>query len=463
MLTKRFLHSFRDVVVVGGGPAGLSILTALKNSPKTSHLECSLIEGSHITKIKEFDDPNYTNRVISLTTKSIKFMQKIGNWNYIDQERIKFYDNLFVVDSQDKDANISFTNDSIDYNPMGAMCEILNVQKSLLLRLDDINSTTENKAEIIENVKVEDIVNPPLNEELDWPIIKLSNGDTIQTRLLIGADGYNSPVRKYAGIESRGWQYDSFGIVSTLTLTTEDFNNVGYQRFLSTGPLGVLPLTDNNATLVWSTKAWLSKILKSVDDDMFKVLVNAALRLDEVDLNYVYKKLEVDPKDTSVIDDINWRLEEMENKKEPSSFWDDDNEIPEVETLLPGSRAMFPLKMSHADTYVAPRVALVGDAAHTIHPLAGQGLNMGQTDVSILIETIEKGIDRGLDIGSTLTLEPYVSNAWPMNHAILGVCDKLHKLFGNDFTPIVAIRGLGMKVFNNLTPIKDMLVKSLSV
>ena len=88
--------------------------------------------------------------------------------------------------------------------------------------------------------------------------------------------------------------------------------------------------------------------------------------------------------------------------------------------------------MSHADTYVAPRVALVGDA-HTIHPLAGQGLNMGQSDVAALVEALEKGIDRGMDIGSTLVLENYVANAWPSNHALLGICDKLHKIFSTDF------------------------------
>ena len=85
--------------------------------------------------------------------------------------------------------------------------------------------------------------------------------------------------------------------------------------------------------------------------------------------------------------------------------------------------------MSHADTYIAPRVALVGDAAHTIHPLAGQGLNMGQSDVAALVDALEQGSSRGMDLGSTLVLEQYNANAWPANHAMLGICDKLHKIF----------------------------------
>lgn len=468
MLSKRFVHSLRDVVIVGGGPAGLSILTALKNSSKTKHLKCTLIEGSKLAPIKQFNLPNYTNRVISLTSKSVDFMQKIGSWNHIDHARVKFYDGLYVVDSQDPLAKIEFTNEAIDYRPMAAMCEIINVQKSLLLRLDELNQQGA-EAEILQETKVATIKPSEADLEIDWPIIQLENGDTIQSRLLIGADGYNSPVRKYSGIQSRGWQYNSFGIVGTLKLTNENFNSLGYQRFLSTGPLAILPLTENNATFVWSTKDWLSKILIKVDEELMPTLINAALRLEEVDLNYIYKKLQADPNDKSVINDIQWSLEEQQKRvinhnKNASMFSADAiSELPEVTTILAGSRAMFPLKMSHADTYVGPRVALVGDAAHTIHPLAGQGLNMGQSDVSSLIAAIERGVDRGLDIGSTLVLEPYVLRSWPFNQALLTACDSLHKVFATDSMPVVLIRGLGMKVFDRLGPIKNLLVKSLSL
>ena len=139
------------------------------------------------------------------------------------------------------------------------------------------------------------------------------------------------------------------------------------------------------------------------------------MTLEEVDLNYIYKLLEVDPSDKSVLGEIEWRLSKIKLLELDSKY-----PLP-VRELVEGSRARFPLKMSHADTYVAPRVALIGDAAHTIHPLAGQGLNMGQTDVAHLMAALEKGAKRGMDVGSTLVLEEYYANAWPGNHVLLGV------------------------------------------
>ena len=102
--------------------------------------------------------------------------------------------------------------------------------------------------------------------KLDWPIVKLENGETIQTRLLVGADGYNSPVRKYAHIESRGWQYNTFGVVATVKLQYEDFRAVGWQRFLTTGPLAILPLSEDNATIVWSSTPELADLLLKVNE-----------------------------------------------------------------------------------------------------------------------------------------------------------------------------------------------------
>lgn len=274
--------------------------------------------------------------------------------------------------------------------------------------------------------------------------------------MLVGADGYNSPVRKYAHIESRGWQYNTFGVVATVKLQYEDFRAVGWQRFLTTGPLAILPLSEDNATIVWSSTPELADLLLKVNEKIFPQLVTAAMVLEEVDLNYIYSVLQEDPNDFSVLKDIEWRLSKFNPEELEERY-----PLPVVE-VLSGSRAKFPLKMSHADTYVAPRVALVGDAAHTIHPLAGQGLNMGQSDVAALVEVLEKGIDRGMDIGSTLVLENYVANAWPSNHALLGICDKLHKVFSTDFYPLVWARGFGMKSINSLGTIKEFMMKSIS-
>lgn len=464
---------FQDVVIIGGGPAGLTLLAALKTSPKTKHLQCTLIEGSSLDNVQKFhNDPpaDYTNRVISLTPKSIEFMQnKVGSWDFIHEDRVKAYDGIIAYDSQDANSRIEFDISTIGQSTLAAMCEVINIQSSLLAKIESLQdkSTT-----IKDNTKVVEIVNPiepdldnhNLTEidtnvsdpKLDWPIVKLENGETIQTRLLVGADGYNSPVRKYAHIESRGWQYNTFGVVATVKLQYEDFRAVGWQRFLTTGPLAILPLSEDNATIVWSSTPELADLLLKVNEKIFPHLVTAAMVLEEVDLNYIYSVLQEDPNDFSVLKDIEWRLSKFNPEELEERY-----PLPVVD-VLSGSRARFPLKMSHADTYVAPRVALVGDAAHTIHPLAGQGLNMGQSDVAALVEALEKGIDRGMDIGSTLVLENYVANAWPSNHALLGICDKLHKIFSTDFYPLVWARGFGMKSINSFGTIKELMMKSIS-
>ncbi|KAK6456312.1 COQ6 monooxygenase, coenzyme Q biosynthesis [Scheffersomyces xylosifermentans] len=466
--------SLQDVVIIGGGPAGLTLLAALKSSRKTRHLNCTLIEGSSLQPVREFGvspPEEYTNRVVSLTPKSVEFMQhRVGNWDHIKQDRIRFYDTIVAFDSQDKDARIEFDASQIGAGVLAAMCENINIQSSLLLKLEQLG--LDDSTTILDETKVVDIVhpNPPDldqhdlnaidpnngNPDLDWPIVKLSNGESIQARLLVGADGYNSPVRKFSGIESRGWQYNTFGVVATIKLQYEDFRSIGWQRFLSTGPLAILPLSEDNATIVWSTTPKLSELFLKVNSEIFPHLVNAGMTLDEVDLKYIYSMLEKDPNDFSVLDEIKWRMSKIDTKDLEENY-----PLPVVE-VIENSRARFPLKLSHADTYIAPRVALIGDAAHTIHPLAGQGLNMGQSDVGALVEALEKGVERGLDIGSTMVLDSYVAAAWPGNHAILGICDKLHKIFSTDFAPMVFLRGFGMKSLNMVDTVKDLMIKAIS-
>ena len=294
------------------------------------------------------------------------------------------------------------------------------------------------------------------NPEIDWRIVKLSNEDVLQTRLLVGADGFNSPVRKFSHIPSRGWSYNRFGVVATIKHQYEDYRSIAWQRFLTTGPLAILPLTEDNATIVWSTTPELSELFLKVDEEIFPHLINAAMTLSEVDLNYIYEQLKKDPNDKSVLEDIEWRMSKIK-----LSILEEKYPL-QVTTVVENSRARFPLKLSHADTYAIPRIALIGDAAHTVHPLAGQGLNMGQSDVACLLDALEDGVNRGLDIGSTLVLENYTANAWPANHVLMGVCDKLHKIFSTDWFPIVFLRGFGMKSLNIVDTAKDLMIKAIS-
>jgi len=255
-------------------------------------------------------------------------------------------------------------------------------------------------------------------------------------------------VRSFAGIGSRGWDYDRVGMVATLEMEARPGDagtKVAYQRFLPTGPVAMLPLPGNFSTLVWSTTPALAAQLKTLSSKDFIAMVNAAFRLSTVDLAYMHTQNE-------------GQSEELAWRSQHSSF-DPQRIPPNVLGVQEGSIASFPLKLRHADTYIGERIALVGDAAHTIHPLAGQGLNAGQGDVESLAKTIDYAVSHGQDIGVHMSLEPYNSERYAANNMMLGVVDKLHKLYAVESGPLVPLRSLGLKAVNALTPLKKFIME----
>lgn len=462
-----------DLVIIGGGPAGLTLATALKNSPVTRNLKTILVEGSDISPIKKWepDMEYFENRVSSLTPRSVRFLEKIGAWNHIHQERVQSYDDMRVWDGV-SDARIEFApfinEESGDTWEIAHMVENKNLQFSMLSRLAELNNALPEgvmPTEILDKSRVKAITTgekPSTDGALDlsgWPVVELEDGRKLTTRLLVGADGANSPARSFAGIEARGWDYNRFGLVATVRLEYEDFRTAAFQRFLKTGPIAMLPMPNGFASLVWSCTPEMAKVLKGLSGDVFTVLVNAAFRLGPVDIDYIFKHMLTRPDGVTAAelqDELDWRLEN-------TPLVDEDNNYPiYVETVQEGSRAAFPLKMKHADTYVADRVALVGDAAHTTHPLAGQGLNMGQQDVESLVGALEVAATRGLDIGSLLAIEPYWADRYFANHLKLGVVDKLHKIYSTDWEPVVQLRSFGLNLINNLDFVKRELMKQAS-
>ena len=262
------------------------------------------------------------------------------------------------------------------------------------------------------------------------------------------ADGANSPVRSFAGIEARGWDYGRHGVVASLQLEGEgwggDQTKIAYQRFLPTGPVAMLPLPGNYSTLVWSTTPENASRLKTLSTKDFVAMVNAAFRLNTADLEYLHTQ------PSGQAEEVSWRLQHSSQ---------DAQAIPQaVVDVQEGTVASFPLKLRHADTYIGERVALVGDAAHTIHPLAGQGLNQGQGDVQSLAKTIEYAVSHGQDLGTTMSLESYPAERYSANHVVLGVCDKLHKLYSVGSGPLVSLRSMGLNAVNALRPVKDFLM-----
>ncbi|KAI4676666.1 uncharacterized protein J4E84_009501 [Alternaria hordeiaustralica] len=426
-----------DVVCVGGGPAGLSLLTGLKASPITSGLKVALIEGQDLHKSRLPEDAtleSFSNRCSSLTPASVKNLQEMQVWDGVTDARISFdwhtAKPLLTPRNPSQPTTIAY------------MIENVNTVTALLSRLEQLGGV-----DFYTSTKVNSIDLGTDTDKMDfssWPILTLSNGKTLAARLLVGADGANSPVRTFADIESRGFDYSRHGVVASLKLEGQGWggpdHKIAYQRFLPTGPIAMLPLPGNMSTLVWSTTPERAAKLKALSQADFVAMVNAGFRLSPTDLEYLHTL------SSGQAEEVAWR-----EKHTPV----DEHAIPmRVAHVQDGTVASFPLRMRHADTYTGERVALVGDAAHTIHPLAGQGLNQGQGDAAALVRTISHAVQTGQDIGSTLALESYTSERYAENNAMLGVCDKLHRLYSVESGPLVGLRSLGLRAVDAMGPLK---------
>lgn len=361
-----------------------------------------------------------------------------------------------------------------DLPTVATMTENANLVRGLLSRIE---VSGEENLSIFSNTTVSSIENgidyssgPDLSA---WPVLSLSPSgpvgqsqapSRIAARLLVGADGINSPVRRWAGITTDGWDYDRHGVVATLSLSEPvspafpTGTRTAYQRFLPSlgGPVALLPLPNNTATLVWSTTVENAAYLKSLSPRAFIAMVNAAFRLSMADLKYMINMERpanpIADAENPHEDELTWRLQ---HTPQPSHI------PPMVNGVQEGSVASFPLRFRHASSYISPRVALVGDAAHVIHPLAGQGLNLGLGDVASLSKTIEYAVNHGMDVGDILTLERYAAERYATNAKIGAACDVLHKLYNVPGQgPVTWARSFGLDVIDRLPFVKSFLMKN---
>lgn len=237
--------------------------------------------------------------------------------------------------------------------------------------------------------------------------LTLADGSRVSATLVIGTDGRRSAVAKAARIRSVGWSYGQTALV-TLIRHSEPHRGIAHERFLRGGPLALLPLTDPHAcSVVWTETNALAQHLAGLD-----------------------------PAKTA---------EEMEARFGP---W-----LGRFEII--GRRQLWPLSFHHAAQYVAPRLALAGDAAHGIHPIAGQGANLGWRDAAALAEVLVDARRLGLDIGALDVLRRYQSWRRPDTLALSAATDGLNRLFSNDFGPLRLMRDVGMATVNRIAPLKQ--------
>lgn len=445
----------------------------------TSKLKVALIESQDISKSRSWslDSSRYSNRVSSLTPSSVSFLRDIGAWEHVDASRVQPYEEMEVWDgttgskvSFDWATTMGLSEDGEGQGTIATMTENANLVRGLLGRIE---ATGSENLSIFSGTTVKGIENGLDYEDgpdiSAWPVLSLAPSkaaaegsaapSNIAARLLVGADGINSPVRSFADISTDGWDYNRHGVVASLNLGLDSplRRVTAYQRFLPDlgGPIALLPLPNNHATLVWSTTVENASYLKSLSPDSFTALVNAAFRLSMPDLKYMLSLPTSPPSEPSEhSSELSWRLE---HTPIPAHI------PPMVSSVQSGTIASFPLRHRHASTYISPRIALVGDAAHVIHPLGGLGLNLGIRDVRSLHSAIEYAVRHGMDIGDLLSLERYACDRWVPNAKIGAGCDLLHKVYnvpGNG--PVAWGRGLGLDIVDKVPVLKGMFMKMAS-
>ncbi|KAI9290679.1 ubiquinone biosynthesis hydrox [Neoconidiobolus thromboides FSU 785] len=450
----------KDVVIVGGGAAGLALACAhdlLTKGPLSYTPKLALVEKFKLPKVR---DPSaeplpFSNRVVSLTPSSKQFLESIDVWEKIDLSRVRPYKNIKVWDAIGK-GELEFETDQD--STMAYMIELNNLTSALMSKINEAIESGIN-IELLEGCNLDEIQKADLNENLDWPKLSLQNGTrNIRSRLLVGADGANSKVRLFADIESFGWDYSQRGVVATVVFDPplkEEDPFVGYQRFLPTGPIALLPLDKQHSNLVWSMTPKMAENIKLLSSNMVSKLIKAAFSAEEGDLQYIINQLE-----NGTIEVCDLELDWRPKFTSPASS----NSFPSISNIVDNTVASFPLKLRHVSRYVIPRITLIGDAAHSMHPLAGQGLNLGLGDVESLTKQLTRGWRGGVDLGDANLLQGYPSERYFHNSAMLGATDKLYRLFRATDPVTTTIRSFGFNLINYGLPnfVKQAIVKAAS-
>ena len=345
-----------------------------------------------------------------------------------------------------------------------------------------ISEDHECNLEILSPVKIEQILpgHGAAAGGNDWPRLLLSNDQAISARLLVGADGPSSMVKQYAGsVENVGWEYNQRAVVATLKLEQETPHDdaghstssasatsssasfstalplrthTAYQRFLPWGPIAFLPCHSGYASLVWSTTPAHASLLTapSTTPAEFVQMVNSAFRRPGSEFGVAPQASKL-PGPLGVVADV---LFPRVSQSSASGAVESDALPPLVASVV-GPRLSFPLRFLHSSLYVTPRVALVGDAAHVIHPLAGQGVNLGFGDAEALSEVIATAVQAGADVGTIESLRPYESARLPVNAVMMHGIDSVGKFFRVTDGPLAWARAVGMDLFNAVPAIKN--------
>jgi 2-polyprenylphenol 6-hydroxylase len=425
MMMKKF-----DIVVVGAGLVGSSFALAMSQrmqmrmrmrmgmgigkmrgagqevdaEGERNGFRIALVERTAPTSVEAIcADPVPDNRVSTISPASIRFLQSMKVWDeqIIKSGRYGVFDDMRVWDGPRPSHRIHFETAN------GAVVEnrlISSVLWEELRRQPNVTLITGKENALVKLNLVE-------------KRCRLESGEDLSADLFVAADGPASPVRSMLGLPCFGYDYNRRGVVCTIE-TENALPPTAYQAFHPNGPVAVLPLWNKFSSVVWSTVPDDAIRLLSLSDDAFLAELNAALA--------------------------------------PSVIC--------ATKLVPKSRQQFPLRHNHATEYVKEGLALIGDAAHQIHPMAGQGANLGFGDAELLAEIlVESVVETGLNVGDLTPLLQYQSQRQKTNLTMAATIDSLHHLFRlQPSHPISHLRGLGMSIVDRLPVLKNFFVAQAS-
>ena len=390
------MSKITDVLIVGSGLNGATLAIALA---RAGH-NVTIIDQARQNKkkITTFDGRSY-----ALALASQRLLQAIEVWDNVAHcaqpiQEIKVSDGCIGEGSAP--FWMHFDKGQLDEGPMGYMMEDRHLRPALLQAISQDNKITSIHGHSV------------ISQETSTASAKitLDNGDQVEGRILVGSDGSGSETARRAGITHAQWNYDQESLVCAVRHELPH-HGIAHQLFLPAGPLAILPLENHRSSIVWSENSIKAQQINAMNDEEYMT--------------------ELRPRFGRFLGDI----------------------------AFEGNRYSYPLYLALAQKMINHRLALVGDAAHTIHPIAGQGLNAGLRDIGALTEVLTKAARRGEDIGSITVLERYQQWRRFDTVTLALATDTFNRLFSNDIPILRAIRNIGMGFVNGFPDLKRTLIR----
>ncbi len=387
-------HYSVDVVITGAGMVGLTLANLLAKQGKS----IAIIDRNEIADFK--DHQEVQSRVTAVSPGSQAIFEYVGAWSAMQAKRVSPFTDMHVWD-EEGNSNIHFNANDLDRNNLGHIVENFVIQTSLHEVLQQQSNVEWFLPEHISK----------LNVFQGHAEIELDGGTVISAKLVVGADGGRSTVRNLSEIAYTEKSYQQMGLVALIE-TEHSHENTAWQRFLSAGPLALLPLNNKLCSIVWSVSEDYADELMKLNEYEF---ADALTQASDMQLGNI---------------------------------------------TLKSKCAAFPLISGQAESMVQPRVALVGDAAHALHPLAGQGANLGFTDAAVLADVLERSsTDRGRDIGSLKVLRKYERARVGETQIMQSAMDVFVAAFGSSNQAMVAARNAALRTVDSIQPVKKFFMK----